>query len=133
MPSAPACSIRLRASPWSVDARRALGHANYNTGELDAQAVADLKPLRPQKHAPRTRAPRVAQNHASRIALAVLLGCLALLATAPIADATGFGVVSGKVTGAVSKTGIEGIEVRVYKGENEWYPTTTTRTSTRSY
>ena len=64
--------------------------------------------------------------------LAVLLGCLALLVAAPLAAATGYGTVSGKVTGAVSKTGIEGIEVRIYKGENEWYPATTTSGGTYS-
>jgi hypothetical protein len=74
----------------------------------------------------------VRRYNAARGALVVLLGCLALLATAPVAAATGYGVVSGKVTGAISKAGIEGIEVRIYKGENEWYTATTTSTGVYS-
>jgi Carboxypeptidase regulatory-like domain len=74
----------------------------------------------------------VRRNLVGRCVLAVLLGCIALLLTAPLAAATGYGAVSGKVTGAVSKVGIEGIEVRIYNGENEWYPTTTTSGGTYS-
>ena len=52
----------------------------------------------------------------ARWGLALLLGCLALLASAPAALATaGTGGISGKVTEASSpNTGIEGVAVRVY-------------------
>lgn len=67
----------------------------------------------------------VGRGGSGRCALTVSLACLAVLLVAPAAGATGYGAVSGKVTGAASKAGIEGIEVRIYKGEDEWYPATT--------
>jgi hypothetical protein len=67
----------------------------------------------------------VGRGRGGRCALAVSLGCLGLLLITPTAGATGYGAVSGKVTGAASKAGIEGIEVRIYKGEDVWYPATT--------
>jgi len=65
------------------------------------------------------------RGRSGRYALAASLACLTVLLIAPTAGATGYGAVSGKVTGAASKAGIEGTEVRIYKGENEWYPATT--------
>jgi hypothetical protein len=82
--------------------------------------------------APNAWAAGVRRKRAGQGALAVLVGCLALLATAPVAAATGYGTVVGKVTGAISKAGIEGIEVRIYKSENEWYRATTTSTGVYS-
>lgn len=67
----------------------------------------------------------VGRRRGGRCALVVSLACLGALLIAPTAGATGYGAISGKVTGAASKTGIEGIEVRLYDHENEWYPTTT--------
>jgi len=75
---------------------------------------------------------RVRRNRTGRCLLAVALGCLALLVSAPVAAATGYGSVSGKVTGAVSKTGLEGVEVRLYSSEDTYYPATTTSTGTYS-
>jgi hypothetical protein len=75
--------------------------------------------LTPGRHLP--AAPRTCVRHGGvrRVALALLLGCLALLATAPVAAAT-LGKVTGKVTSASSKAGIEHVEVRFWKTENSW-------------
>ncbi len=74
--------------------------------------------LTPGRASPASRSTRV-RGGARRVALGLLLGCLALLATAPIAAAT-LGKVTGKVTSASSKAGIEDVEVRFYKTENSW-------------
>jgi hypothetical protein len=60
----------------------------------------------------RTRRVRVSRSGAGRWALAVLLGCVALLATAPVAAA----VTPGKIIGTVKHGGIPvaGIQVEVF-------------------
>src|SRR5580704_665641 len=61
--------------------------------------------------------PMSARGRGNRWALAVLLGCLALLATVPALAAAD--TVTGKVTNAKNE-GIEGVEVRYYSSEGEY-------------
>jgi Carboxypeptidase regulatory-like domain len=67
----------------------------------------------------------------SRWALAALLGCFALFAGAPIADAAGTGTITGTVTHA--STPVEKVEVEVFSATTEAFVSSATTSATGAY